>query len=245
MERHPEYTEPTDVKQRLRERALAYIDISMYKEAIVEYEKIIKLDARDYRAYQSYIDLAITLEENKEIEKSIECYRDALKFFPDNSFLYTNLGYCFSKYSKRPDIAMVCYEKALELDPFDCVALNNIGSILARAGKLQEALSYFKEAMRVEYREGKMPGYTAAHNAARAYYLSKDYEHALILYGILKSSYPDKIPVCTEFACLYYRMGRLEEALEMLDSMLYQYPNSRHCLRLYNLIREKLDKSGY
>lgn len=237
MERYLEYNKPPDEKERLRDRALAYIDLRMYKEAIAEYEKIIQLDRKN--PYW-HIDLAITLEESGNIDKSINCYRNAIKLFPNYAALYVNLGYCFGQYLKRPDMAMVCYEKALELDPFDCWALNNIAINRGRAGKPQEALYYLRKAMDAIHRERTKPPYTILHNLAFAYFRCKKYKQALRLYKYLLKNYPDKVSLCTDCACLYYRLSQWERALGLLDNALYEFPDNRHCRRLYKLIRNKI-----
>lgn len=237
MERYLEYNEPPDEKERLRERALAYIDLHMYKEAITEYEKIIQMDSGDH---SSYMDLAFAFEKSGEIGKSIECYRNAIKLFPDNSDLYTCLGYCFDVYLKRYDMSIVCFEKALELNPFDEWAIHNVGVNLRKVGKPYEALYYFEEAMDVVQKKGEKPPYNILHNLAWGYCQCKDYKHSLILFDILIREYPDKVSVFTDCVCLYYRVGLWKRALGLLDNMLHQYPEDRHCRRLYKLIRNKI-----
>jgi tetratricopeptide (TPR) repeat protein len=100
MERYPENRDLLEEKERLRERALAYGDIGMHKEATAEYEKIIELDRADP---WSYIDLILSLQDNGEIDKAMEGYRKVLKIFPNNPNLYIDLGRCFEKHFKRID----------------------------------------------------------------------------------------------------------------------------------------------
>ena len=53
--------------------------------------------------------------------------------------------------------AMVHYQKALELAPDDPVAHNNLGTLLARAGQLSEAIRHFEAAVRLNPRLGAGP----------------------------------------------------------------------------------------
>jgi len=234
MERYFEHRDLPDEKERLRERALAYCDLDMYREAIAEYEKIIKMDSGDP---WSYLDLGICLGDKGERDKAMKCYLMALKIFPRNSNLYLNLGYCFEKHLKRCDMAAVCYEKALELDPGDEWALNNIGSILQKEGKWKEALTYYEAA----YAARKGDNNHILHNLAWAYYHCKNYKKAWSLYSKLIHEYPDRVSVYADFTCVNYRLGRIEEALGLLDNVLEQFPKNRHCRKLYKLIIKQME----
>ena len=241
MDRYLEHEDLTDAKRRLRDRARAYNDLGMHKEAIAEYQKLIQLDSGDPG---SYLGLGISFEKNKEIDKSIECYRNALKLFPNDNYLYTNLGYSYDKYLKRPDMAMVCYEKALEIDPQDYWALNDVGVLLRKAGEFKKAFCYFKKAYDAT-KADKSFEYTVHHNFAWAYYQRKSFKKAWQLYNKLAKDYPDKVSVYTDFACVNYRIGKFKDALKLIDKMLYERPNNRHCRRLYEIITRKLNKGDY
>ncbi len=233
MERHFDHRDLPDEKERLREMALAYRDLDMHREAITEYEKIIEMDRNDP---WSYLDLGICLEENREIGRAIELYRKALKIFPYNSGFYINLGYCFEKSLKRCDIAAVCYEKALELDPGEEWALNNIGAILQKEGKWEEALAYYEAA----YAARKGDNNHILHNLAWAYYHCKDYKKAWGLYSKLIREDSGEVSIYTDLACVYYKLGRIKEALGLLDNVLGQFPRDRHCQRLHRLIIKQI-----
>lgn len=222
-----------DEKDRLRERASGYCDLGMYREAAAIYKKIIELDRSDP---SSYLDLGSCLSDNGETDKAILCYRKALKIFPHYSDFYINLGYCFEKHLKRCDKAAVCYEKALELDPDNEWALNNIGAILQKEGRWKEALTYYERA----YAARKGDNNHILHNLAWAHYHCKNYEKAWRLYSKLICEDPERVSVYADFSCVNYRLGMMEEALGLLDIVFMQFPNNRHCRRLYNLISKQI-----
>ncbi len=139
---------------------------------------------------------------------------------------------------------MVCYEKALELSPQDWWALNNIGVLLKKKGKLQDAFRNFDKACNVAVKEGGQDYYHILHNLAWAYYQCKDYEKAWNLYKLLTKECPDKISVYVDFVCVNYKMCKFKEALELLDEALSQHPKNRHCRRLYKLVNKRLDTEG-
>jgi len=233
MDRYSENQDLTDAKERLRERVWAYSELGMNKEAIEECKKLIKLDPNDP---SSFLELGICYRKSREIEQLIKYYKCMIKRFPECSYFYVNLGYVFEKCKKRNDMARICYEKALELDPSDEWALNNIGAILQKEGKWAEALTYYETA----YAARKGDNNHILHNLAWAYYHCKNYKKAWSLYSKLIHEYPDRVSVYADLTCVYYRLGWIEEALGLLDNVLWQFPNNRHCRRLYNLISKQI-----
>jgi tetratricopeptide (TPR) repeat protein len=124
-------------KYRLLDYAWAHSQLGMYKEAIRDCQKLIMLDENDP---QSYLELGIAYEKDGEVDKAVKYYRRGIKKFPGYSRCYVNLGFIFEKHKKRNNMAIVCYEKAAELDIGDEWALNNIGAILTKEGKWAEGL---------------------------------------------------------------------------------------------------------
>jgi tetratricopeptide (TPR) repeat protein len=166
----------------------------------------------------------------------MEGYRKALKIFPHNSNLYIDLGRCFEKHFKRIDMATVCYEKALELDPRNEWALNNVGAMLQKEGRWAEALSYYEVAYAVSNENNNH----ILHNLAWAHYHCKNYKKAWSLYSELIQDLPEEVSVYADLACVYYRLGWIEEALGLLNNVFWHYPKNRHCRRLYNLISKQI-----
>ena len=61
----------------------------------------------------------------------------------DDPEYWINMGYSLAQQGK-PDKAQKYYEKALEIDPDNVAALNNLAIILSDQGKEDEALKYLK-----------------------------------------------------------------------------------------------------
>jgi tetratricopeptide (TPR) repeat protein len=49
----------------------------------------------------------------------------------------------------RLDEAIVCFKKALAINPQLAEAHRNLGMVFARQGKLDEAIAHYKEALRI------------------------------------------------------------------------------------------------
>ena len=243
MDRYLNHNDFSDEKKRLLDHVEGYSKLGMYKEAVDECKKLIRLDPNDP---YPFIDLGSSCEDSGQIEKAIKYYRYAIKRFPTHSRclsrLYTNLGYCFEKYKKRHDAAIICYEKALELDPCNEWALNNIGSILKDRGKRKESLSYYLEAYKTCKQKYGSVCEKITHNLAWAFYLCKNYLMAWRIYGNLVNECPEKNYVLSDYGCVYYRMKNYEKALDLFEEARSIYPKVRHYRRLCQLARKKVEQ---
>lgn len=227
-------------KRKLLEQAYGHCGLGMYKEAVKDCEKLVELDANDPA---SYIELGFYCEKNKEIDRAKEIYSELMKRFPQHYASFTNMGHYFHVQRKRDDIAMVCYEKALELNPNDAWSFNNIGTILQNQGKWQEALCYYKKAYESAKNEGNVD-YKIFHNLAWVCYRCKEYDNAWQIFNDLAGRYPDKASVFSDFGCVNYKMGRYEDAAQLFKEALSVYPDSRYYQRLYAVACSKCKTTG-
>lgn len=224
-------------KGRLLSRAWGYSEIGMHKEALDECRKLVRLDIRDVA---SLIELGLYCEDSGETDKAIKYYKYAIKIFPECSRLYLNLGYCFEKYKKRDDMAAVCYEKALELDPNDMWALNNTAVILCKKGKRKEAVSYYEKSYEA-CRQNGVEDCQVMHNLAWSYYRLKDYDKAMVLYQrLLNNEECDKALTCYSFGCVNYRTGSYRRARELFDRAILLCPDNRYYKRAWKAASKKV-----
>lgn len=231
----------SDEKKRLLGRVCAYSELGMYKEAISECKKIIRLDPNDP---SPFVDLGYNCEEDGYVDRAIKYYRYAIRKFPAPSNalsrLYTNLGYCYGKYKKRDDLEIVCCEKALKMDPYNEWALNNIAGILEKKGRRIESLLCYEKAYEAcKHKYGAVCDHIT-HNFAWALYRCKKYTRAWLIYKYLVNECPDKPHVICDFGRVNYKMGAYGEALEYFSKALSISPG-RHYRRLYRVAYKKID----
>ncbi|MEI8349863.1 MAG: tetratricopeptide repeat protein [Candidatus Omnitrophota bacterium] len=224
-------------KGRLLDRALAHSKLRLYKEAIADCENLVALDKDDPNSYR---ELGVSYAENNQIDKAIECYRFAIKRFPDYHAAYTSLGHLFQEYKKRLDIALVCYEKALKLNPEDFWALHNIGTVLKKEQKIKEAFYYFQEAFQIAQAKGIFER-KIIHNLAWALYRCKEYQAALYLYTQLDDPYSTDGSIHFELGCVNYRIGRFQDAVLQFAEALACQPGNKFYQRAQNIV---ICKSG-
>jgi tetratricopeptide (TPR) repeat protein len=229
-------------KDKLLDHAWAHSKLGMYEDAIVDCENLIKLDNNDPLAYR---ELAISYEEHNQIDKAIECYRFAIKRFPNYHAAYTNLGHLFQEYKKRLDIALVCYEKAVELNPQDFWAVHNIGTVLKKEYKIEEAFNYFLKAYEITQTQGIIK-HKIIHNLAWATYRCKKYDIALALYNNLISmieiSYKYHGSIHFEAGCVNYRVGRYQDAIVQFEQALSYQPDNRFYKRGLQIAFTRMNK---
>lgn len=244
-------------KDKLRDYAWFHGELGMYDEEIADCEKLITLDPADP---YSYVGLGFAYDRSGQAEKAAECYRDAMKRFPDHHAAYTNMGNWFEKHEKRDDLARVCYEKALELDPTDYWSLNNIGHVLQKEGKWLEALFYYRNAYDQITEEGASEDGIRhiCHNLAFAYYRCKQYKKAWYLFNLLVKGPTDnscaskefdccssyKTCIYSDFGCVNYRLGNYQDALKLFEKALSFCPRSRNFQRLSKVAMKKVEDSG-
>jgi len=103
---------------------LAYLEheAKNWGHAIALYKHAINLG---FETGDVYRNIAECLNRTWKLEEAIEWNKRALDFFPDNVGTLINMGFSYT-WSAQPDKAIEVLEKALELDPGNRSALDNI-----------------------------------------------------------------------------------------------------------------------
>ena len=234
------YNYSKDEKDRLLEEAWAFSQLDMHTDATKSCEKLVKIDKNNPA---SYIELGYYYEQNGQIEEARQCYCNLMIRFPEYHASYTNMGHYFHVYKNRPDIALVCYEKALDLNPYDNWSLNNIGTILQEDGLWEEALAYYEQAYEASDKEDEK-NYDIFRNLAWAYYRCKEYNKAWRLFDELINQKPLDSSIRAEFGCVNYKLGLYEKTLLLFKEALSMVPDSRYYARLCNIANRKVKNKG-
>lgn len=224
-------------KDKIIDRVWAYAHLGMYKESVIEAKKLIRLYADDASSYR---ELALCYEEIGRGDKAEKCYKYIMRRFPNNSSSYVNLGYYYERTKKRKDLAAVCYEKALEVNPNDKWALNNMGVVMSWEGNWKEAANYYKMACRSSESEDGRADVHFLHNLAWAYYRCKKYDNAVDIYNYLANECPDKANVFSELGLVNFRMKKYRKAFDLFGKALSLCPGKRDHKRLYDFARKKI-----
>lgn len=93
-----------------------------FKKALEEYIKVTQLSSLILEAYLAISEIYVRFE---IFEKAEEYLFLALKYYPNESVIYSNLGIIYAKQNRLKE-AVDVFEKALTLNPHDNVANEHI-----------------------------------------------------------------------------------------------------------------------
>lgn len=99
-----------------------------YQEAIKFCEKVFEVYPGDKAPATAYVIYGTAFDNLKQPDKSIEAYNKGIKAYPNDYMLYFNKGITMSA-ANRLDGAMLCFQKALTLNPTHAGSHNAIATI--------------------------------------------------------------------------------------------------------------------
>ncbi len=222
-------------KTRLLDSAWGYARLGMFKEAVEQCKALVDLDANDPAAC---IELGYYQIRNGENDEALDWFRQMTERFPNYAPGYVNLGRMYQVYKKQPKEAVACYEKALQINPDETWALNNIGNIKQEEGDWKEACLYYKRAFGMALKEKFENKHicTIAHNLGWAYYRCQKYQQAHEIFSDLSRNDINNASVFSDFSLVLYKMKRFEDALDAIEKALSLCKNSRYYTRLWRAI---------
>jgi len=140
--------------------------------------------------------------------------------YPDDPFLQNDLGLTY-KAKKRLDLATKHFKKALEFKPDYAPAKNNLGAVYLDKKEWDTAIKYFKE---VSENMLYATPYIALSNLGWAYYNKKEYTLSETYYLKALDLEPKFINAQRGLGLTYIAMGRIDEAVKILEKAVKDYP---------------------
>ncbi len=117
-----------------------------FKEAIKNYENIIKIDPSIVFAYHN---LGLIYVEIENIDLAKKNFLLAIKTNPLFIYSYINLGILFQNEGQK-EKAIECFEKIIEIDPKNISGYNNLGLVNASLGKYKKALKNYLKTLSID-----------------------------------------------------------------------------------------------
>lgn len=139
-----------------------------------EAEKILNrlLQSHPYNS-EAYRLLAQIERENGNPNKALDILIDALRCDPKNIWALILMGNIFNQDLNEKPTALTYYEKVVEVDPENFIAINNIAAINAELGDREKAIEWFKKSNAID------PTYeNAYYGIAMLYYRADKFEKA-------------------------------------------------------------------
>jgi tetratricopeptide (TPR) repeat protein len=87
------------------------------------------------------------LSDQGDPEGGVNALIDALRFDPENKWALIMMGNIFARDRNDVETGRLYYEKALEVDPKDNIAMSNIGAVLMERRQFEEGTKYLMRAL--------------------------------------------------------------------------------------------------
>lgn len=230
------------------------------KFAAAGYEFMQSIGDRAYvkDSFEQMGDIMKLLRNN---QKSVEYYRKAVALAPEDTKLRLSyakmLDLCgqeddavrefntlLTQTDENPEVLYSLeriYKKKLDKNPSDANVTTNLGAILQKQGKLDEALTYYAKA---EYLD--KTNVNARLNAGTLYQQKKDYNKALEAYDSVLLLYPKNTQALTYKAQAFVEMGKEKDAQALYEKVLAIEPNNDTAnYGLKNLLRKTLSANEF
>jgi tetratricopeptide (TPR) repeat protein len=127
-------------------------------------------------------------------ENASQYYQKALEEFPDHPQGLSNLGLAYYE-QKRYDEALVCYQRAFELNPNDAVSLEKMARICEKTGQKAKAIQYYMEA-------------------AELFLKARNVDKTIDNWKKVADLEPTNLMAHSRLATIYDRLGRKANAVE-------------------------------
>ncbi len=129
------------------ERAVQLAQRGKYTEAKAIIGPLLEKGAQNAELYRIYGQI---LAEEGDRAGAMNHLIDALKWDPRLTDALIMMGNLYAEGAQDLATAQVFYDKVMELEPENYLALNNIGGVLAKSGQLEQGMAFFQKALEVK-----------------------------------------------------------------------------------------------
>ncbi len=166
-------------------------------------------------AFYSYL----TIKQNTYWQDPIHFYERTLKYAPDSSRAYNNLGANYNAVNQK-EKAVTAYQRAIDITPKNTDAYYNLGNIYSDLGKKEEAMAAYKKVIKIK------PDYAQAHNNLGNIYADMNKkEEAVASYKKAITIKADFVDAYNNLGNTYTSMNRKEEAEALLKKAIKLKPD--------------------
>lgn len=193
---------------------LDYIRLKKFKEAVLEFEKVVRLSPED--DYARYV-LALLYIQFNDFKKAAQQYENLLEENlsdrAQNIQLRRILSQLYFLDEDYPSAQKHC-EKILRLDPLDASGLYFLAMIASEEGQTQKAIEGFKEVLK------HYPDDADAMNSLAYIYAEQDTEldKALSLAEKAVDAEPSNGAFTDTLGWIYFKIGETDKAIEYLQN---------------------------
>jgi arylsulfatase A-like enzyme/Flp pilus assembly protein TadD len=224
----PAGEELPDPKDRIDEllliqRAKDYESQRRFGEAATIYEEILALRPN---VAESYVNLALMMTEMKEFNEAAGILEKGLEKMPESEVLLSRLGHTLMLLG-RTEQALGTFDRVLKNNPRHFDALLASARMFDRAGRKEDAQSYYQRALEVEP-ENKL----AREDYASCLASQRRFDQAIPIYLDLKEDYPDDWEILQKLGIAQGLTDDFSPSIENLERAADLHPNP---VAYYNL----------
>jgi protein O-mannosyl-transferase len=196
--------------------AITWIQVGYWKNSIVLFEHVIKVNPSSYTARNQ---VGMMLLEQGETDKAIEQFQMVLKSNPDFADVYFNLGKAFAD-KKDYSQAYKYYSGCLQIEPNKTDVHINLGNLLVGMGKIDEAVKHFKDALKID------PASVEAFvNLGNVSLQEGKVDEAVLDYSHALKVDPDRTEVYNNIGSAFARKGNMKRAYQYFEKALQKDPD--------------------
>jgi len=174
------------------------------KDALTELQMAEKLWPNDAVVLSN---LGAALQNRRQADEAIACYRRALEIHPDFASAHSNMGAALKDIGRIKE-ALVSCARAVELNPNETGLLINLGAVLAEDGQIAAAVIQYRRALEIN------PEISQVHaNLANALLILNEFDVAASHYQRAIEINPKYANAHCNYAQLLVKQGKYDKAL--------------------------------
>jgi len=160
----------------------------------------------------------LTIRQNDYWNNPIDFYKRTLKYAPNSSRAYNNLGNIYKDANKKEE-AVASYKKAIEIKADYAEAHNNLGVMYADMDMGEKAIRSYKKAIEIkgDYAE-------PYNNLGNVYRTINKYKESIVLYEKALEIKPDYAEVYNNLGIAYAAINKKESAVASYKRALEMNP---------------------
>ena len=179
-----------------------FLDSNKYEEAIIYFDKTIKLDSNFYNAWD---DKGVCLQHLKKYQKAILNFDKAIEINPDFEGAWINKGDALDDLGEYEE-AIRCFDKAIEINPKNSNLWNDKGVALEDLKKYVDAIKCFEISFNIKN------NYMPLLNIGMSYYSLKMYDKAVVYFDKALKFKPDFNLFWEYKGRAFDKLGKIKEA---------------------------------
>ncbi|TES92784.1 MAG: tetratricopeptide repeat protein [Candidatus Cloacimonadota bacterium] len=229
----------TTINRILFQTARDYLVLKAYQKATDTLKRLLKSERQNEQYYKL---LLLTYEKSSLWNDAIETFRKMAKLFnyqKERLFNFEVYAAYEAKKKGNKDWAVKVLKRVLKMKPDNIPALIYSGDIEYSNGNIEEATQLYKKIIELDTESA----YIVFPRIMKAFFDKGEFQKMEETYKDVLERYPDDYKTTISLADYYLKMGRLNEAQELLKNGVESHPDSIEMCLLQLLTEMELAKN--